>query len=136
MGGTASNFLCDVGGAAEPACHFKFKRRVDVLVSSIGCMKWRGNLPPKDDSIRGRRGMTNACLEALYSYWSRSATPGGDAGDIFTHLDELLGEPSDFTRWLVACLWKNIKNQTEYHAYPMKHWVEFVRIAEDYLDGV
>jgi len=45
MGSSAGNFLIDVGGSSEPACHFKFIRRVDILVSSIGCLKWRGNLP-------------------------------------------------------------------------------------------
>ena len=45
----------------------------------------------------------------------------------------LLGEGTNFKRWLVASLWKNIKNQTQFHAFPMKRWVEFVRIGEDYL---
>jgi len=138
MGRGAGDFLCEVGGTAEPACHFKFIRRVDILVSSIGCMHWRGNLPPKDGKIKGRRQLTKMYLNVLEKYWNGHST--GDAeedkepieGDLFGRL----GEPTDFKRWLVACLWKNIKDQTSYQAYPMKRWAEFVRIGEDYLRGL
>lgn len=138
MGRAAGDFLCDVGGSAEPACHFKFIRRIDILVSSIGCLKWRGNLPAKDHTITGRRQITGMYLDILESYWngkkSEYAHEGG--AQLKNELFGLLGEPDDVKRWLVACLWKNIKNQTAFHAYPMKHWVEFVRIGEDYIDTV
>jgi len=49
---------------------------------------------------------------------------------------ELLGKQDEFKIWLVACLWKNIKNQTQTHSYPMKRWAEFVRIGETYLDSI
>lgn len=129
MGGGAYDFLCDVGGSAEPACHFKFLRRVDILLSSIGCLRWRGNLPPKDSSVTGRRKLTGHYLNLLERYW-RDGKQEGDGAEIF----QTLGQPDDFKRWLVASLWKNIKNQTRYQAYPMKRWMEFVRIGEDYLD--
>jgi len=45
LGGRAYDFLCEVGGA-EPPCHFKFIRRLEILIGSIGCLKWRGCLPP------------------------------------------------------------------------------------------
>jgi len=50
LGRRASEFLVEVGGA-EPACHFKFVRRVEILLGSIGVLKWRGKLPPKDRNI-------------------------------------------------------------------------------------
>ncbi len=133
MGRSARDFLCDVGGSAEPACHFKFVRRIDILVSSIGCMKWRGNLPRKDNGISGRRTITAAYLAALESYW-RGTPIDSDDQDLADSLAALLGSPTDCRRWLVACLWKSIKNQTLHQAYPMRHWVDFVRIGEDYID--
>lgn len=138
MGHTAGDFLCEVGGSAEPACHFKFIRRVDILVSSIGCMRWRGNLPIKDGSIKGRRQLTRLYLDVLEKYWKarNSSYTNKNGEQLEKELFEQLGEPSDLKRWLVASLWKNIKNQTLYNAYPMKRWVEFVRIGEDYIKGL
>ncbi len=137
MGYDASDFLCDVGGSAEPACHFKFIRRVDILVSSIGCMSWRGNLPPKDGTVKGRRQITRRYLAALEQYWS-GARGGSDpeTAAVADELASLMGEPDDYKRWLAASLWKNIKNQTEYEAYPMRQWVEFVKIGEGYLQSL
>ncbi|MBN2107134.1 MAG: hypothetical protein JW832_06870 [Deltaproteobacteria bacterium] len=133
MGRAARDFLCDVGGSSEPACHFKFVRRIDILVSSIGCMQWRGNLPPKDGAVSGRRRITASYLAALEQYW-RGTPADADDQDLAVRLSALLGSPTDCKRWLAACLWKNIKNQTLYQAYPMRHWVDFVRIGEDYID--
>ncbi|MCP4716579.1 MAG: hypothetical protein GY868_15770 [Deltaproteobacteria bacterium] len=134
MGSGAGNFLCEVGGTAEPACHFKFIRRVDILVSSIGCLEWRGNLPPKDGRIKGRRHITAQYLEILKNFWDgTTASLDADGEKIMQDLFTLMGEPTDFKKWLAACLWKNIENQTMHDAYPMKRWVEFVRIGEEYL---
>jgi hypothetical protein len=135
MGHKARDFFCEVGGAAEPACHFKFIRRIDILVSSIGCMHWRGNLPPKNGAVSGRRQITSKYLHVLEKYWKGRAgnSEGAKADPIAQELLKLLGPNNDFKRWLVASLWKNIKNQTMFQAYPMKRWIEFVRIGEDYL---
>lgn len=134
LGSSARNFLVEAGGAAEPACHFKFIRRVDILVSSIGCLKWRGNLPEKDKSIIGRRKITGAILPVLEKYWRTGYIE--PACDWSAKIYPLLGSPDTTKQWLVACLWKNIKDQTETHAYPMKRWAEFVQIGERYLDGL
>ncbi len=136
MGGKAGDFLVDVGGSSEPACHFKFIRRVDILVSSIGCMIWRGNLPDKDKNITGRRQITGLYLKILQNYWKNINNPLSDDGEKESKIITLLGEPDNLKRWLVACLWKNIKNQTQTHSYPMKRWVEFVRLGEKYLDSL
>lgn len=135
MGDLAGDFLCDVGGSAEPACHFKFIRRIDILISSIGCLRWRGNFPPKDKMVSGRRRITQLYLDVLESYWNGIERPLGADGDrIRNEIFERLGKPDDVKRWLAACLWKNIYDQTTYHAYPMRQWVEFVRIGERYLE--
>ena len=93
MGLTAGSFLCEVGGAAEPACHFKFMRRVDILVSSIGCLSWRGNLPPKDGTIKGRRKLTRTYLDILEAFWSgqQNRTQGTEGQQIQEELFEMLG---------------------------------------------
>ena len=138
MGTAANDFLCDVGGSSEPACHFKFIRRVDILVSSIGCLSWRGNLPEKDPGIRGRRQKTALFMDVLEHYWNGRSMGPGDA-DTDTERDrlmQLLGEPSDLKKWLAASLWGNIRNQTTYEAFPMTRWVEFVQIGERHMDAL
>jgi hypothetical protein len=125
-----------VGGSSEPACHFKFIRRVDILVSSIGCLKWRGNLPEKDENIKGRRKITMLFLDILEKYWKNDNHNGSYECDTEKKIFNILGQPDEFKRWLVACLWKNIKNQTQTHSYPMKRWAEFVRIGEKYLASI
>jgi len=133
MGRPARDFLCDVGGSSEPACHFKFVRRIDILVASIGCLRWRGNLPPKDGVVSGRRALTRSYLAALENYWRGARVDPGDQ-ELADSLAALLGCPTDTKRWLVACLWKSMENQTLHQAYPMRHWVDFVRIGEDYIE--
>ena len=51
-------------------------------------------------------------------------------------LFDVLGEPQPLKKWLVASLWKNIKNQTEHQAFTMKHWVEFVQIMRDRVNAL
>jgi hypothetical protein len=136
MGPSARDFLIDVGGSSEPACHFKFIRRVDILVSSIGCLKWRGNLPEKDGNIKGRRKITALMLNILEKYLKNNNYDENYECETEKKVFDLLGKSDEFKRLLVACLWKNIKNQTETHSYPMKRWAEFVRIGEKYLDSI
>jgi len=136
MGPSARDFLIDVGGSSEPACHFKFIRRVDILVSSIGCLKWRGNLPEKDGNIKGRRKITALFLNILEKYLKNDNYDENYECETEKKVFELLGKSDEFKRWLVACLWKNIKNQTQTQSYPMKRWAEFVRIGEKYLDSI
>ncbi len=132
MGGGAYDFLCEVGGS-EPPCHFKFIRRLEILIGSIGCLKWRGFLPPKDEKVSGRRELTQQYLSVLRDYWAEGS--GGEVNrntsltSLKKELFEALGDSQPFKRWLIASLWKNIKNQTQYQAFTMKHWVEFVQIV-------
>lgn len=138
MGNQAYNFICDVGGSPEPACYFKFIRRVEIMISSIGAMKWRGNLPPKDSLISNRKYLTKLYMDVLEKYWRESKTSyaNTEGESIEKELFDLLGKPDDFKKWLVACLWRSIQIQTTCQAYPMKQWVEFVRIGEDYLHNL
>jgi hypothetical protein len=138
MGGDAYDFFCEVGGA-EPACHFKFIRRLEILIGSIGCLKWRGYLPPKDSKVSGRRQVTQRYLSVLQTYWSDSVLPNDEQDNDLLSLQEdlfdALGKPELHKRWLIASLWKNIKNQTEHQAFTMKHWVEFVQITRSLMNS-
>lgn len=137
LGGRSYDFLCEVGGA-EPPCHFKFIRRLEILIGSIGCLSWRGQVPPKDSRVSGRRELTQQYLAVLHAYWSDDREEDGRGGDernrslqeaLFTDL----GKPELYKRWLIASLWKNIKNQTLYQAFTMKHWVDFVQIVRRHV---
>ena len=138
MGGEAYDFFCEVGGA-EPACHFKFIRRLEILIGSIGSLKWRGYLPPKDSKVSGRRKVTQDYLSILHAYWSdagsRESGKDENLQSLQKTLFDALGEPENFKRWLVASLWKNIRNQTEHQAFTMKHWVEFVQITRSQMSS-
>jgi hypothetical protein len=115
LGGRSYDFLCEVGGA-EPPCHFKFIRRLEILIGSIGCLMWRGHLPPKDGTVSGRRELTQKYLAVLHSFWTGELA-GAARGDDeqFSALKETLfhdlGKPELYKRWLIASLWKNIKNE-------------------------
>ena len=139
MGSDAFDFLCEVGGA-EPPCHFKFIRRLEILLGSIGCLTWRGYLPPKDSKVSGRRQVTQDYLSVLSAYWSDGPLDSGKHDHTSQALErelfDALGEPQPFKKWLVASLWKNIKNQTEHQAFTMKHWVEFVQIMRDRVNAL
>jgi len=140
LGGKAYDFLCEVGGA-EPPCHFKFIRRLEILIGSIGCLKWRGYLPPKDSKVSGRRQLTKKYLSVLHSYWTDSALKDEGDSDVIYYtlrkeLFDALGECTPFKRWLVASLWKNIQNQTRYQAFTMKRWVEFVQIIRSHISSI
>jgi hypothetical protein len=140
LGGKSYDFLCEVGGA-EPPCHFKFIRRLEILIGSIGCLKWRGYLPPKDSKVSGRRQLTNKYLSVLHAYWANGTLEGEGDSDascqaLRKELFNLLGESAPFKRWLVASLWKNIQNQTRYQAFTMKRWVEFVQIIRSYISSI
>lgn len=134
MGSAAFDFLCEAGGA-EPPCHFKFIRRLEILIGSIGCLKWRGYLPPKDSRVSGRREVTQHYLAVLHAYWAdappHAAEPDHPSHDVKNELFAALGKPNPSKKWLVASLWKNIKNQTDHRAFTMKHWVEFVQIMRN-----
>lgn len=137
LGGRSYDFLCEVGGA-EPPCHFKFIRRLEILLGSIGCLSWRGYLPPKDSRVSGRREMTQKYLALLREYWAgeNAADDGGEDAAYRSLKEELfnaLGTPELYKRWLVASLWKNIKNQTLYQAFTIKHWVDFVQIVRRHV---
>lgn len=140
LGRKAYDFLCEVGGA-DPPCHFKFIRKVDILIGSIGCLKWRGYLPPRDSKVSGRRKLTKEYLSIMYSYWKNDEVEDGWSGDasfrkVKEELFDALGERKSFKRWLVASLWKNIQNQTRYQDFTMKRWVEFVQITRSHKNSV
>jgi hypothetical protein len=99
---------------------------------------WRGHLPPKDGKVSGRRELTQRYLAVLNAY--RADEHANDAGGEDGHCRSLkealfndLGEPELYKRWLIASLWKNIKNQTLYQAFTMKHWVDFVQIVRRHV---
>jgi hypothetical protein len=139
LGSDAYDFLCEVGGA-EPPCHFKFIRRLEILIGSIGCLKWRGYLPPKDSKVSGRREVTQRYLSVLNSFW-REIPLEKEAGNddlnqsLKKEIFDELGESTANKRWLAASLWKNIKNQTTYQAFTMKRWVEFVQITRNQIQA-
>jgi hypothetical protein len=105
-------------------------------VSRIGYLKWRVSLPEKDENIKGRKQITACFLIILEKYWKNDNYSENYECETEEKSFNLLGQSDKFKKWLVACLWENIKNQTETHFYPMKRWAEFVRIGEKYLASI
>ena len=140
MGGTGYNFLGEVGGV-EPPCHFKYIRRLLILIGSIGTLKWRGYIPPMDPRMKGRRELTRLCLAALESFFREKEIKADSVLDkqqkeLNDKIIASLGKPDIFKRWLAFSLYKNVKNQTLYQAYTMKRWVEFVRIKDAHISNL
>jgi len=140
MGGESYNFLGEVGGV-EPPCHFKYIRRLLILIGSIGSLKWRGYSPPMDPRMKGRRELTRLCLTALESFFREIEIKVDSALEkqqkkLMNNIIASLGKPDILKKWLAFSLYKNVKNQTLYQAYTMKRWVEFVRIKDSYLSNL
>jgi hypothetical protein len=50
------------------ACHHKFFRRVDIILSSIGTNRWRGNIPVKGTDRDELSGMIGNYIKILDSW--------------------------------------------------------------------
>ena len=140
MGGESYNFLGEVGGV-EPPCHFKYIRRLLILIGSIGSLKWRGYSPSMDPRMKGRRELTRLCLTVLESFFREKDIKADGALDkqqkeLRDKIIASLGKPDTIKKWLTFSLYKNVKNQTLYQAYTMKQWVEFVRIKDAYISNL
>lgn len=86
-------------------CHHKLFRRYDILISSIGCAKWRGVMP-----YRGTDGFQRA--ETLEKYlapitaWldGGSATSKPGDSELAAKIHDLLGERDDAKVFLASLL--------------------------------
>jgi len=136
MGSEGYNFLGEPGGV-EPPCHFKYIRRLLILIGSIGVLKWRGYVPPIDPKMKGRRELTHSYLTTLESFFKRKGISheklDKQEEDLREKILKSLGESDTIKKWLAFSLWKNLKNQTLYQAYTMKRWIEFGRIKDSYI---
>ena len=96
---TAEMLLRGILTESQPPCHHRFTRYLDIQITSIGCLKWRGNLPLSDleDKQRSVQWLTQASSAA------RSWLAGHAPQDPLTvTIHDALGEPSPRKNALVA----------------------------------
>lgn len=88
----AEALVAGILAEGPPPCVYKYSRYLDIQVSSIGALKWRGNVPPKDDLVRSMDGPLHAEIRAALKSWAEGSPP---AGDVARQMHEALGEPTD-----------------------------------------
>ncbi len=82
---------------SPPPCVHRFTRYMDIQISSIGALKWRGNLPPNDVPIEKWETFLDEAHIGLRA-WVNGALP---RGDFAIRLHRALGKPSGRTRAMV-----------------------------------
>jgi hypothetical protein len=84
---------------SQPPCHHRFTRYLDIQITSIGCLKWRGNLPLSDleDKQRSVQWLTQASSAA--TSWVSGDAPQNSLAVTIHHA---LGDPSPRKNALVA----------------------------------
>lgn len=86
-----------IGGLLEPSpppCGHRFTRYLDIQITSIGALKWRGHLPP-DDVPKARWQAFVDQARAALAAWLDGAPPSGATAIV---LYEALGTPAARSR--------------------------------------
>ena len=102
-GGQILNAMRDDGDGRLQPCSHKAFRRYDIIISSIGCGKWRGAMP-----TRGVDGFERADLLARYlnpiDAWIGKGQDAHLVSDPGRTIIPLLGDPDDTKRFLASLL--------------------------------
>lgn len=75
----------------QPPCMHRFSRYLDVQITSIGALKWRGNLPPDRVPKAAWQAFHEQAKEALEA-WGDGLPPDGE---LAKRLHASLGEPTE-----------------------------------------
>ncbi len=83
---------------SQPPCMHRYARYLDIQITSIGALKWRGNVPPSDDRDKYHAAdwLTQAADEVRA--WTEGASPRTPGGH---RIHEAIGAPSDRKKALV-----------------------------------
>ncbi|MFC1712362.1 hypothetical protein ACFL6S_01770 [Candidatus Poribacteria bacterium] len=82
----------------NPPCLHRFSRHQDIRISSIGALKWRGNLPADEVPKANWEAFLDEVGSELRG-WIDGAMPGGDPG---RRLHEALGNPTEKSKAIVS----------------------------------
>ncbi len=92
----------DGDGRLRPCGHKAF-RRYDIILSSIGCGKWRGAMPACGNGGTRRADTLGACLAPIQAWLDRTERR--------CDYDAILGEPNPRKRFLVSLLVSLLRSQ-------------------------
>lgn len=76
---------------SQPPCMHRFSRYQDIKITSIGALKWRGNLPPDDSSKAAWQTFVDDSKKGL-SAWIEGISP---SGELAMWLHKALGKATD-----------------------------------------
>jgi hypothetical protein len=93
-------------------CHHKLFRRYDILISSIGCGKWRGAMPYRGTDGFQRAETLEEYLAPVTSWIDGASSPskGGDA-ELAATIHDLLGRRDDVKAFLASLLVSLLRSQ-------------------------
>ena len=86
---------------SQPPCHHRFQRYLDIQLTSIGALEWRGNLPPDDGSKERWKDFWGKAEPALDA-WAGGAPPADLPQSIVaSRIYEALGAPNEEKRAII-----------------------------------
>ncbi|MBD3182566.1 hypothetical protein GF312_09760 [Candidatus Poribacteria bacterium] len=77
--------------ASSPPCIHRFTRYMDIQISSIGALKWRGNLPEDNLPVSKWENFIKECHNAINT-WADGALP---RGELAFNIHRILGKPNE-----------------------------------------
>lgn len=84
---------------SQPPCMHRYTRYLDIQITSIGALKWRGTVPPSEDRAKYRAAdWLNQAADEVRA-WVEGASPQSPVG---RRIHEALGAPSDRKKALVG----------------------------------
>ena len=100
-------------------CNHKFFRHVHIILNSIGKGEWRKDDPPRGKERTQLAARISPYVFALDSWLSeldekKAIAEEPDARTVIQKVYATLGERSQIKEWLVASLWKTMKDNKKY----------------------
>jgi hypothetical protein len=97
IGKEAQELIAGILKKSQPACHHRFSRYQDIKITSIGALRWRGNIPPDVDVPRCE-ARTWFEEKADLGGWLTGRPP---TTPLLTKLYDALGNPTDRKKAIV-----------------------------------
>ena len=99
----------DGDGRLQP-CNHKALRRYDIIISSIGCGKWRGAMPARGTDGFERADLLSSYLDPIDAWIERGPQAHFDS-PLGSKIIALLREPDDTKKFLASLLVSLLRSQ-------------------------